>query len=107
MTRFSKIFILSQIGIQLLLAFLNPATEGLYFFSVQFLPLIGVIPFLFFKEGRSSFTSGLHSFSAISFAFLALDYLIYSHLGLIHLAITFIPPLLLWLLYFVKWNSMN
>jgi apolipoprotein N-acyltransferase len=104
MSSFSKVFLLTQIGLQALVAFLNPNTEGLYPFAPQILPFIGAIPFLFFKKGRSSFIRGLYIFSIVSFAFLALDYLISSHLGLIHLAITFVPPLLLWLVYFIKWN---
>lgn len=104
MSLFSKVFLLTQIGLQALVAFLNPNTEGLYTYAPQILPFIGVIPFLFFKKGRSSFIRGLYIFSIVSFAFLALDYTINGHIGIIQLAITFVPLFLLWLVYFVKWN---
>lgn len=104
MTSFAKIFTLIQLGLQILITFSNPSTEGFYLFPPQFLPLFTVIPFLFFKKGRSSFLRGLYIFSGISFVFLALDYIINTHVGIIQLILAVVPPFLLWLVYFIKWN---
>jgi len=50
MSLFSKVFLLTQIGLQALVAFLNPNTEGLYTYAPQILLLLGSFRFYFSKK---------------------------------------------------------
>lgn len=102
--RYGLIFIVIQLLLQGIVFFLAPSTAGLYFITGHALPLVGALPFLFFKKCRVSFLPGLYLFASISFLSLALDYLVRGHMGTLAIATTFIPPFLLWLTYFVKWN---
>lgn len=104
LSRHALIFIAIQLALQGLVFFLTPSVKGLYFFPWHAVPLAAALPFLFFKKWRSSFLAGLYIFVSISFLSLALDYLVRGHMGTMALAATFIPPFLLWFVYFVKWN---
>ncbi len=105
MSLFSKVFLLTQIGLQALVAFLNPNTEGFpILMPSNFAFYWGHSVFIFQKKDDPLLLRGLYIFSIVSFAFLALDYTINGHIGIIQLAITFVPLFLLWLVYFVKWN---
>ena len=68
------------------------------------MPFIVALPFLFIKEARKPFNRFVYSYASLAFLFLALDYLVSDHAGLIQISVTFIPLGLYLLFRFGLWN---
>ena len=97
-------FLFVQIVLNAALVLANPDIEGIYTFHAQLVPFLGALPFLFRQKTRRHFSKFLWSYCLVGFLALALDYILYSHVGLIQLATVFVPFLLFALFRFVQWN---
>ncbi|MCQ2053675.1 MAG: apolipoprotein N-acyltransferase [Fibrobacter sp.] len=82
----------------------HPDEPGLYTHNTQFLPLALALPFFIARNIRKNFRRSLYTYIALQFSFLAADYLISSHAGLIQLTFTFVPAFIFWLVLFAIWN---
>ena len=87
----------------------HPSTPGLYTYGAQYLPLLVVLPFLFFKNIRKNYKPALYAFALLSFLFLAIDYNVgdsnhVGHAGLIQIVLTTGPIGLFWIILFARWN---
>ena len=81
-----------------------PDKPGLYSWGGQYIPFIVALPFLFIKSVRKPFNRFVYTYAAMAFLFLALDYLVSGHAGLIQISVTFIPLGLYLLFRFGVWN---
>ena len=97
-------FLFVQIVLNAALVLANPDIEGIYTFHAQLVPFLGALPFLFRQKTRRHFSKFLWSYCLVGFLALVLDYILYSHVGLIQLATVFVPFLLFALFRFVQWN---
>ena len=97
---FLGLLFVAELGIYLII----PDMPGLYTWKAQYIPFIVAVLFLFVRNARKPFNRFIYSYATFAFLFLALDYLIAGHAGLIQISVTFIP-LGLYLLYrFGIWN---
>ena len=89
---------------------LHPQEPGLYTDYIQVIPLAVALAFsitcTFLIRGflQRNLRSLLYTYSLLQFLFLALDYNIYAHAGLIQIALTIIPPGIFWTILFLRWN---
>ena len=97
---FLGLLFVAELGIYLVI----PDKPGLYTWKPQFMPFIVALPFLFVKEARKPFNRFVYSYASLAFLFLALDYLVSGHAGLIQISVTFIPLGLYLLFRFGLWN---
>lgn len=97
---FLGLLFIAELGIYLVI----PDKPGLYTWKPQFMPFIVALPFLFIKEARKPFNRFVYSYASLAFLFLALDYLMSGHAGLIQISVTFIPLGLYLLFRFGLWN---
>ena len=97
---FLGLLFIAELGIYLVI----PDKPGLYTWKPQFMPFIVALPFLFVKEARKPFNRFVYSYASLAFLFLALDYLVSGHAGLIQISVTFIPLGLYLLFRFGLWN---
>ena len=97
---FLGILFVAELGLYLA----APKDPGLYSWKPQALTLLLAIPFLFIRGARKPFNRFVYTYAGISFAFLALDYLIRGHAGLIQISVLFIPFGLYLLYRFGRWN---
>ena len=97
---FLGLLLLAELGIYLVI----PDNPGLYTWKPQFIPFIVALPFLFVKNARKPFNRFVYSYASLAFLFLALDYLVSGHAGLVQISVTFIPLGLYLLFQFGLWN---
>ena len=97
---FLGLLLLAELGIYLVI----PDNPGLYTWKPQFIPFIVALPFLFVKNARKPFNRFVYSYASLAFLFLALDYLVSGHAGLVQISVTFIPLGLYLLFRFGLWN---
>ena len=97
---FLGLLFVAELGIYLVI----PDKPGLYTWKPQLMPFIVALPFLFVKEARKPFNRFVYSYASLAFLFLALDYLVSGHAGLIQISVTFIPLGLYLLFRFGLWN---
>ena len=97
---FLGLLFIAELGIYLVI----PDKPGLYTWKPQFMPFIVALPFLFVKEARKPFNRFVYSYASLALLFLALDYLVSGHAGLIQISVTFIPLGLYLLFRFGLWN---
>lgn len=83
---------------------MRPDAPGLYSMNMQYIPFFLSLPFLFAKRIRSNFKRFIYTYSGLSFAFLAFDYLSMEHAGLAQITTTFCPVGLYWIVLFAIWN---
>lgn len=96
---FGLIFIAEVVGFAM-----RPDEPGLYELGVQWTPLIVAVPFFIAKSIRKNFRRSLYTYSLLQFLFLALDYNISSHAGLVQLSTTVLPAFIFWVILFARWN---
>ena len=97
---FLGLLFVAELGVYLII----PDMPGLYTWKAQYIPFIVAALFLFVRDARKPFNRFIYSYAAIAFLFLALDYLIAGHAGLIQISVTFIPLGLYLLFQFSIWN---
>ena len=97
---FLGLLFIAELGIYLVI----PDKPGLYTWKPQFMPFIVALPFLFVRGARKPFNRFVYSYATLAFIFLALDYLVSGHAGLIQISVTFIPLGLYLLFRFSLWN---
>ena len=97
---FVGLLFIAEFGIYLSI----PDEPGLYNWKPQFIPFVLALPFLFVKTIRKPFNRFIYTYAGITFFFLALDYLVKSHAGLIQISVTFLPLALYLLFCFGRWN---
>lgn len=83
---------------------MRPDEPGLYELNAQWAPLVIALPFFIVKAIRRNFRRSLYTYAGLQFLFLALDYNIASHAGLVQLATTVVPPFIFWVVLFIRWN---
>ncbi len=84
---FLGLLFITELGIYLVI----PDKPGLYTWKPQFIPFVVALPFLLVKDARKPFNRFVYSYASTAFFFLALDYLVAGHAGLIQISVTFIP----------------
>ena len=97
---FLGLLFIAELGVYLII----PDMPGLYTWKAQYIPFIVTVLFLFVRDARKPFNRFIYSYAAFAFLFLALDYLIAGHAGLIQISVTFIPLGLYLLFRFSIWN---
>ncbi len=97
---FLGLLFVAELGVYLII----PDMPGLYTWKAQYIPFIVATLFLFVRDARKPFNRFIYSYAAFAFLFLALDYLIAGHAGLIQISVTFIPLGLYLLFRFSIWN---
>ena len=97
---FLGLLFIAELGIYLVI----PDKPGLYTWKPQFIPFIVALPFLLVKDARKPFNRFVYSYASTAFFFLALDYLVAGHAGLIQISVTFIPLGIYLLFRFGIWN---
>lgn len=89
----------------------NPDGPGFYVQPLQVLPLVLALPFFlpfkFLKWNepiRKNFVRSIYAISIIQAISIVIDYLCHTHVGLIQLSLCTIPPALIWIFRFIRWN---
>ncbi len=97
---FVGLLLIAELGVYLVI----PDKPGLYTWNAQYIPFAIAIIFLFIKSARKPFNRFIYTYAAVAFLFLALDYLVAGHAGLIQISVTFIPLGIYLLFRFCIWN---